>query len=433
MALSRNNIRNNIRSLRLDSAVVLVLVVILISLITGSCRYFGDRLPSETNFSQYRGFAELSSSDDVNHCKADEQYLLERHKPIFMLPRDHAGLIDFYADYIAHGVLYDGTETQISTAVSRDILNNYKNDPLALFIHNQPEPQPKIIPAVYGRVDYAEIDSTAQQQHCWTFLSYYSVFRHSGLLAGIPWYQERALSLVADVDDWHQLDNYTTATLVLDETETPVALHLQQHNGGRTYLIGESVTLHDNITPIIDVAIRSNELYPHQPGPTHHRAVRFPDPDSMRYLLGFGAKPFFAATDITDGVVSAPYCLEFLPYDDAFYTWQGYLGMLRRLPGRDGPPGADYNTIPSLKPWQRRLFVDYWREGEQDDYRRFEQALDQHEDNFFAAAQSFAAAQRDIFQRNWQQIKEHSGKRGEAPAFAHLPDLDKEKDITCHD
>jgi hypothetical protein len=34
------------------------------------------------------------------------------------------------------------------------------------------------------------------------------------------------------------------------------------------------------------------------------------------------------------------------------------------LPGRDGPPGADYNTIPALKPKATALVVFYRREDD---------------------------------------------------------------------
>ena len=59
----------------------------------------------------------------------------ERHKPRFFLPAGHAGLISFYDDYIAHGVLFAADGTQISDAVTPHLLNRYKNDPLVSFAH----------------------------------------------------------------------------------------------------------------------------------------------------------------------------------------------------------------------------------------------------------------------------------------------------------
>jgi len=55
-----------------------------------------------------------------------------------------------------------------------------------------------------------------------------------------------------------------------------------------------------------------------------------------------------------------------LPPDDAFYTFRGWLGARRRLPGRTGPPGADFNTIPAFKPMGIQLMAFYWHEGQRD-------------------------------------------------------------------
>ena len=66
----------------------------------------------------------------------------------------------------------------------------------------------------------------------------------------------------------------------------------------------------------------------------------------------------------------ADYQLGFLPPDDAFYAFAGYLGERRLLPGRDGPPGADYNTLTALKPLYRQWVAGYWREGNSGDLNR---------------------------------------------------------------
>jgi hypothetical protein len=48
-------------------------------------------------------------------------------------------------------------------------------------------------------------------------------------------------------------------------------------------------------------------------------------------------------------------------------VFQGWLGERRALPGRDGPPGADYNTLPPFKSKALQLALFYWAE-EQSDY-----------------------------------------------------------------
>jgi hypothetical protein len=44
--------------------------------------------------------------------------------------------------------------------------------------------------------------------------------------------------------------------------------------------------------------------------------------------------------------------------------FQGKLGESRTLPGQDGPPGADYNTIPALKPKAVALVAFYRRKND---------------------------------------------------------------------
>jgi hypothetical protein len=100
-----------------------------------------------------------------------------------------------------------------------------------------------------------------------------------------------------------------------------------------------------------------------------------PDPAGMRFLLTGDDKPLFASYDVTNGTTEVNYTLDFLPHDDAFYTFKGYLGERRRLKGRDAPPGADYNTLPELKPLQMQLFSGYWRENNPADVHRFEKTI----------------------------------------------------------
>jgi hypothetical protein len=121
-------------------------------------------------------------------------------------------------------------------------------------------------------------------------------------------------------------------------------------------------------------------------------AVRFADAYGMRYLLGFAGAPMMAARDYTDGIVEANYTLQFLRSDDAFYLFEGYLGERRLLPGRDGPPGAGYNTLPQLKPLELALFAGYWREGSETDRERFEQLAVRA-----GSRRAFAEAQREVF------------------------------------
>jgi hypothetical protein len=328
----------------------------------------------ETNFSQWPGFAEYLTAHPPAGApaSAEQQALLQRFRPRFFLPPRHPGLLGFYEDYIAQGRLYAGDGKLISEHVTPAILNQHKDDPRVVFAH-RPDPQQQPTAVVLGRVAQDELDLGAPHgRRRFTFLSYHAVFRHSGLPAGFAGWRARLVNLVASLDDWHQLDHYTAASVILDERQQPLALMLQQHNYQRTYVFGQDVALPADGRPLVDIAVRSNELFPHAAGRVQRKAVRLLDQAEMRYMLGFAPAPRMAAYDITQAEREAEYTLGFLPADDAFYTFKGFLGERRRLPGRDGPPGADFNTLPQLKPLGMQLLVGFWREGNREDLARFE-------------------------------------------------------------
>ena len=237
---------------------------------------------------------------------------------------------------------------------------------LSSFTHAPPGTPPR--PVVYGRVDRERFELGGRIR-AFTFLTYTLVFRHSGLPAGLTGVRELALGVVADLDDWHQLDHYTALTLALDEDLRPRAALFQQHNYLRTYVLGQGegpglLVLPADGRLAIDVAIRSNELYPHRPDRTERRAVSFLDPATARYLVLGEAKPPLAAPDVTDPDREIDLPLTYLPPSDAFYVFRGWLGERRTLPGRDGPPGADFNTLPALKDRWMQMIAFHWWEGD---------------------------------------------------------------------
>jgi hypothetical protein len=333
---------------------------------------------------------------------AAERALLARYRPRLMFPEDHPGPIDFYRDYVAAGELFDGNGTLVSRAVTRDMINAYKSDPYAVFRHS-PENLNTSTPVIYGRIDRDtvefEVDGQISQVP-FIFLTYHAVFRHSGLPSGLAAWKALLVGLVGDLHDWHQLDHYTAVTLVLDEWRTPVAVMLQQHNYQHTYLIGEGVDLPADGRLLVDVAIRSNELYPHVPGRQVRRAVRFATPDGMAYLLRFGDQPVLAADDVTHSVREADYLLGYLPPNDAFYVFQGFLGERRLLSGRSGPPGAAYNTLPALKPLGLQMLAGYWRAANAGDWKRYRKAAEAGRGEV-----GFAKAQSPVFHANWQCLR----------------------------
>jgi hypothetical protein len=368
----------------------------------------GTALAQSGNFSQQPGFARHFAEQPRRTTAAtdEERALLQRHMPRLWLPAGHAGPIDFYGDYIAHGTLVSGDGVMQPQPVDRALLNRCKNDALAVFTHRPCTAActpPRAV--VLGRVDRAPVPVGGGIERLFTFLTYHVVFRHSGLVAGMAAWQAAPLALVADPNDWHQLDHYTAASIVFDEAARPVALMLQQHNGLRTHVFGEGHDEQRIDWPAdgrmeIDVAIRSNELYPHRSGRHERRAVRFVDADALAWLImGGGERPSFASMDITEPAQEVQTALDFLPPDDAFYSFAGYLGERRKLPGRDGPPGADYNTWPSLKPLGLQLLSGYWREGNRGDAERLVPLLREQRDPAPAAraqAAEFGATLRRL-------------------------------------
>ncbi len=351
---------------------------------------------AETNFSQYPGFAEFfAANPPADVPNASDRALLRRHVPRFHLPAGHEGPIDFYRDYVAHGYLVTGDEARIDGPTPEE-LNRHRDDPVAQFVHVPGGEAPR--PVVYAGVErtdlWTALDPDLEDEE-FTVAVYHLVFRVSGLPAALPGIAAASLGLVADLDDWHQLDHYTAAFVVLDAGENPVALTLQQHNYLRTYLVGESVESGRDGRFDIDVAIRSNELYPHVQERRKRRAVRFLNPEATAFMMGFGKRPTMSADDVTDPDRTVDFELAFLPGADAFYTFHGYLGERRLLPGRDGPPGARYNTLPQLKPLPAQILGGYWREGNEGDWQRYGRSRERSDD-----PAEFSRAQAQVFHRN---------------------------------
>ncbi len=351
---------------------------------------------AESNFSQYPGFAEyFAENPPPAAASPGERALLRRHAPRFHLPAGHEGPIDFYRDYVARGYLVTGDGVRIDGPTPEE-LNRHRDDPAAQFVHVPGGEAPH--PVVYAGVERTDLRTShlpGLEDEEFTVAVYHLVFRVSGLPAALSGMAAMSLGLVGDLDDWHQLDHYTAAFVVLDAGERPVALTLQQHNYLRTYLVGESVEPGRDGRFDIDVAMRSNELYPHVPKRQRRRAVRFPSPEAMAFMMGYGKRPLMSADDVTDPDRTVAYEFAFLPGADAFYTFHGFLGARRLLPGRDGPPGARYNTLPQLKPLPAQILGGYWREGNEGDWERYGRSRERSDN-----PAEFSRAQAPVFHRN---------------------------------
>lgn len=316
----------------------------------------GISLSSDT-FSQKAGFDEIRAGLGSEPPDEMERALLLRHKPVLHVADGEEGPIAFYADYIGSGDLFDGAGNFVASDPDAAALNALRDDPGAVFVHR---PRPALgRPSVLGGFSRSTLTLSSGEAREFSFLSYHFVFRHSGLPAGIPTAYRVLADIVADSRDWHQLDHYTAAFVVLAGGQ-PFAVILQCHNYMRTYFMEDEPAFADGRVKI-DAAISSNELYPHQDGEARRRAAGFMSAKTVDYLTGQGsASSLTSADDITAGGREVSYDLEFLPPNDAFYSFEGRLGEPRSLPGRDGPPGSIYRAHPQNWPLEKALYVFYW-------------------------------------------------------------------------
>jgi hypothetical protein len=135
---------------------------------------------------------------------------------------------------------------------------------------------------------------------------------------------------------------------------------------------------------VFDIALRSNEIYPasDNTGPVKHRAIRWTL--YMKYLLSGEDPPLFRGYDVPYGVRAGgkeiSHDMAFLSPCDPFHTVRMMLGeprpFLGRNIGRNGPPGADYYTVPPLLPLGNLLKFSYLRDGDPDDIAMIDGAID---------------------------------------------------------
>ena len=284
-----------------------------------------------------------------------QRALLETYRPRIFKAVGQQGPVDFYHQYIANGVLKANGKT-INTPLEQATLNRYKNNPHAFFsYHGEATPGGEAV--VYARFDNDTLihNGTA---YPFAFLTYNLTFPTSGILDGLGIFNSAVLRIAGDLTDWHQLDHYVGLSIALYKDQ-PIAVMLQQHNYQTTYVLNQKFTLPNDKRIKVDIAKRSNELYLHSAQRVEHPAVSFTTKDNIEFLLTGNNKPLMAGYDVTHGEQEIDYQLKLLPQTDAFYQFKGHLGKSRLLPGRDGPPGADYVTLPAIMPRAVRLVFGF--------------------------------------------------------------------------
>ena len=353
-------------------------------------------------FSTFPGFSEhfRKHPPTDNAPSTQEVELLERYKPRIYKAVGQPGPIDFYKDYISAGTLFvDGKK--ISDEVTQKILNLHRDNPNALFKYHG-EHKKSGTAKVYARIDYEQTQH-GNEKHEFTFLTYNLVFPVSGIVKGIGRLKSVGLSIVGNLDDWHQLDHYVNVSVALLDSKA-VAMTLQQHNYQTTYLLDSQ---EPNIA--VDIAMRSNELYPHSDKMQKHPAVQFLTKDNLEFMINNTNKPVLAGYDTTHGEEELNYHLVFLHQTDAFYQFKGSLGKSRSISGRSGPPGADYATLPGLMPRHMRLVAGFRTDSVQEEIALYDKlfdrdnflirpdAIEAYKDRFFKALRCYAKKRRITF------------------------------------
>lgn len=386
---------------------VFILTVFLV-ILSGCAR----KLDRYQTFADYPGFKEFydgrcpvdQSNQPVSNTDLKQ---LERFRPHLIIPPGGRHPIDFYREYLPYSILKQYSDGQtVTNTVTPEWLksiqtdtryyldfqfNRYRADGLDRKYGgpSSDKTTDDWKPTVYARVYHETVTFPTQKGQTLskqlTFLKYNLVFAVSGLPARLPSGSETALRLAGlDSEDWHQLDNFVAIHIVLDELGNPIAAILAQHNHHRAYLIGKDLPLMPDGRLAFDVALRSNEVYPDSDAkePKEHRVVRWDL--YMKYLLSGEDPPFFRGYDVTYGIQSGgkeiSYHLTVLSPCDPFYTAKIMLGQPRPFfgwyIGRDGPPGADYHTLPSLLPPGNLLKFHYLHDADPEDIRIVSEAID---------------------------------------------------------
>ena len=387
---------------------ILATVTVCLALAFGGCRPSGKTYRS---FSDFPGFEEYYAGrclEEEPPPAGEDRALLLRYRPRLILPDGGRYPIDFYRDYLPHTVLRRYPEKSVVTEkVTPEVLNaNRDNKGVYLdFLAEQYRaagldrrvgkeeggiPLAAKMPVVYGRIIREQVSfpegGGISRAFPLTFLKYNAVFSVSGLPAGLPKGYDLLLKVAGiSPEEWHDLDNFVVVHVVLDEEKRPMAVILSQHNSHRTYLVDAQIPLPPDGRIFFDVALRSNEVYPasDSPDPVRHRAIR--GNRYLKYLLSGKDAPFLSADDVTQGRKAGGeeirYDLVFLSPCDPFYTARILLGEPRplfgRYIGRDGPPGADYYAIPPLLPLGNLLKFGYLRDGDPEDIRVVEEAVEE--------------------------------------------------------
>ena len=230
-----------------------------------------------------------------------EHALLRRHAPRFHLPAGHEGPIDFYRDYVAHGYLVTRDGVRIDGPTPEE-LNRHRDDPSAQFVHVPGGEVPR--PVVYAGVERTDLWTSllpGLKDEEFTVAVYHLVFRVSGLPAALPGLVAVSLGLggrsrrLAPARPLHGRVRGARRRGTPGRPH-PAAAQLPSHvpgrgvGGARSRSAGSTSMSRSGRTSCTRTSSERRR----------RRAVRFPSPEAMAFMMGYGKRPLMSADDVTD-------------------------------------------------------------------------------------------------------------------------------------
>ncbi len=376
---------------------ILVVVMVLFLVLVLALTIYTNQPRGESRFIEaIKASSNTMKSWDQNGSQTAE--LLRTYNPKIYLASGSYFPMDFYNEILPNAKLMESgyVDKELSTSVDRDMLVTYKNDPNKYidlqvpYDHLLTQDPNGSNGKAYGRIYESQLHLESQTLDL-LFLKYTYTYPYSGLPENTSLVKKWSSRLIGDLMAWHELDIHGATHVVLrKDTMKPIAVVLAQHNHHRVYLEGRDFTMPPDQRIEIVIAKYSNEPYLVHPDRAMREERVIGNPMNLDYLFGrTDQAPFTGGMDYIPAIenallVDTPVAL--LPLDDPLYTTNMSLGDRSKVWGLirtfylEGPPGADYYTMPALSDLSD--LMTFWNiDGEED---LFFELFDQAAIEFFS-------------------------------------------------
>lgn len=301
---------------------------------------------------------------------------LKKYAPSFWISAGSCGPMDFYRQYVPmlsmwrHGKPYGSANRSMLKKFERDFSVEYELSTSPLCIED-----PK--PPLYAYAWMENMELAEGQFVPIQVLKFAFTFYKSGLPAELGLIQ--GLGFLGSNDLWHYLDIHGAVFIMLSQAGEAFAVVLAQHNHFRTFIVGEDVSIAENLE--VCFAKRSNEPYLCKAALAKYPTA--PTWQAMKFIVTGEDKPFLGAYDLVPGKNEAKnisYRLEYLASKDPLITSWVPLGPEIKIWGvfssffRKSPPGMAIYTTPALTPFSKTAQYFYFDHAD-------EQAFNLHAQN----------------------------------------------------